>query len=114
MSPFYACNAVVAAVERRGGNDRYGRPLYETVATQLSVNLNLTNRMIRTNDGDLVSIDATIFCEQKLVAGDQITLADEFQSKYLVFLVEEAQDVLGNTQYWIYNLRKQRGEDDAS
>lgn len=114
MTPFFPVNAKVLRVERKGALDRYGQPQYETVESNLNGNLDQSTRLVRTLQGDAVTVDGSIMLHEPLETGDLLTMDDQFQSKWAVFTKEQANDFVGDTLFWTYTLTKQRGQDAAS
>ena len=113
MSQYYPENARVLRVERAGALDRYGVPQTEVVVSYVSGFMDKHTQRFMNPNGSTVQIDATISLGCELLAEDNITLDDKFQSKWKVFSVNEVIDVIGNVIYWEYNLIKQRGSDAA-
>ncbi len=114
MTPFFPINIRVLRVERRGAIDRYGQPQYETVESDLAGNLDQSTRLLKSVQGDSITVDGTIMLHEALETGDRLTMEDRFQSQWVVFSKEQANDPVGETLFWTYTLTKQRGQDAAN
>ena len=106
-------NARVLTVKRAsaGEVDRYGQHKEVVAFSDFLCRFDPSKRVDYTNDGQEVTIDATIIVSKpqiKLLPGDKITMGMEPEDEYRVISDNEAQDYLGVVQFRTYACVRKR------